>query len=383
MSGLPTAVAAAVSVGIPLVFLYLVRRLDLYGSSARGAVKVCVGWGMIAFAVALGTNSLVKLALVLTYSFTANFVAPIVEELAKAVALVDQERRPGFTYFVDGAVLGFATGTGFAMVENLYFLADAGVGAGLGLSINRVFSASLMHGTACALVGVAIGRWRFGRGRSRVLALALGLAAAMALHLAYNNWVDPDRAVAGVTLLAGAIALGMGGLVVVALLILQGLREERSWLRTALALDVGVSPAESTAVQGLRRVKTLLAPVGERFGPARQAEVAELLRLQARLGLKRRAAQLAPDGPLRATLDDTVAQLRREVDARQQAIGLYVMAFVRAVWPDPGDSLWVGLDDAVAAMADGVDNAAGVDRGGSVWTMLASRADHPDEAREA
>ena len=96
---------------------------------------------------------------------------PGVEELVKAVVLVDQVRRPSFTYFVDGAILGFAAGTGFAMIENLVYLLGAPAADGLGLSINRVFGASLMHGTACALVGVALWRGRFGRYARRAVAL--------------------------------------------------------------------------------------------------------------------------------------------------------------------------------------------------------------------
>ena len=357
---MPNAAAAAVAVGVPLLFLYLVASLDLYASPDRRAVAYGAAWGALAFAVAGAANRAALAALPLAVVVVA--VAPIVEELAKAVILVERERRPDFTYFVDGAVLGFATGTGFAMVENLSYLGGAPSGAGFGLSVNRAFSTSLMHGTACALVGIAIGRWRFGRGRGRVVGLAGGLAAAMALHVAFNHWVsggDPRQVV------YGAVGIGVAGVTAVATLILHGLREERRRLYATLARERAVTAAESRAVQALRQARALLDPVGERFGAARAAEVTRLLQLQARLGLTRQAALAAPDGPQRAALAAQVEALRRDVAAGQRALGLYVMAYVRAVWPDPDDTLWQRLDAAVAGGDGGADN---------LWTSLDDRA---------
>lgn len=351
--------AAAVAVGVPWSFLQLVRRLDLYAAPGRSAVVAGVAWGAAAYALALAANA-AALAL-LPVAIVAGAVAPVVEELAKAAIVVERERRPDFTYFVDGAVLGFATGAGFAMVENLAYLAGSPAGVGFGLSVNRAFSTSLMHGTACALVGVAIGRWRFGD-RGRAGALGIGLAGAMLLHAAFNRWVsggEPRQVV------LGAIAIGVGGVAALAALIAHGLRDERRQLRATLADEARVTAAESRAVQARRHAEALLAPVRARFGAARAAEVAELLRWQARLGLTRRAASAAPDGPQRAALAAQLDALRRDVAARQQALGVYVMAYLRSVWPDADDTLWQRLDAAVAGPVGAADN---------LWDALQSRA---------
>src|SRR5262249_19828787 len=154
------------------------------------------------------------------------------EEVLKASGLVIAVRRPDFTYFVDGAICGFAAGTAFAVLEGLFYLKHAGPGNGMGLSVNRAFSTSLMHGTSCALVGVALGRLRFGRGAQRFVALLVGLAAAMVVHMSYNRIVGgavpPDWVV------PAAIAWGAFGVGAVAGMILWGLREERAWLAEQL-----------------------------------------------------------------------------------------------------------------------------------------------------
>jgi hypothetical protein len=40
---------------------------------------------------------------------------------------------------------------------------------GLVVALSRVFSTALMHGSATALTGIALGRLRFGRGTSRLI----------------------------------------------------------------------------------------------------------------------------------------------------------------------------------------------------------------------
>ena len=68
-------------------------------------------------------------------------------------------RRPKFTYFVDGAIYGFAIGIGFAVFENYEYI--AGSSAALNTAIGRVISTNLIHATASAIIGIAFGLARF------------------------------------------------------------------------------------------------------------------------------------------------------------------------------------------------------------------------------
>src|SRR5450759_3947295 len=70
----------------------------------------------------------------------SRYVSPITEELLKGLVVVALIRTHRIGFLVDAAIFGFAVGTGFATVENLYFLhlvPDAGMGTwivrGLGL----------------------------------------------------------------------------------------------------------------------------------------------------------------------------------------------------------------------------------------------------------
>lgn len=339
--------AAIIAIVIPLLFLFLVRRLDLYASGSFAAVLLCMGGGLAAFfAASLLNNALLPL---FGYLLIITLVAPIIEEILKSLLLIYFVRQPDFTYFVDGAIYGFATGVAFAVIENLLYLSQlpptANLLTGLGLAVTRAFSTSLMHGSASALVGVALGRFRFGRGRTRFASLALGWGAAMALHLAFNNLISRNLGVWTVVL---AVLLGLSGVLLNGLLIRWGLREERAWLQETLDQRVGVSRGEAAVVQELANLDRLLAPVAERFGAEKRRQVETFLRRQAQLGLKHKVEGLTSDPHLRAAMTADVAALRQEVDELRRAIGVYCMSYVRSILPPTSEPLWTRLNTALA-----------------------------------
>lgn len=352
------AVPAAIAVAVPLVFLVVVRRLDLYASGSLPAVLACMAFGALAIPLSLATNTVALRLLTPSLGATAALalvkttVAPVVEEVFKSVGIVDVERRPAFTYFVDGAVYGFAAGTAFAVVENLFYLSSAG--APLALSINRVFSTCLMHAASSSLVGVSIGRFRFARGPARWLALPLGWSGAIAVHAGFNGFINaapltPAR-------LFAAIGFGLAGAAMTAAFIAVGLREERAWLAETLHLGTGVSAHEANVVQRLGDAGDLLAPIARHFGAERRRQVGDLLVRQAQLGLKRKAAAMSPDERLSAALAAEADALEAEIDRRRREIGIYCMAYVRAILPPDGSPLWDGLRRAVDAAPEARSN---------------------------
>ncbi len=335
-----------VAVAVPLLFLAFVRWLDLYASGSIKGVIVCFGWGIIAFWLALQINSYI-LGFV-SFTLLVTLVAPIVEEICKSLILVYYVRRSDFTYFVDGAIYGFATGACFAILENMLYLSRADEQMGLLVAVSRAFSTALMHGSATALVGIALGRLRYGRGISRFASLFLGWGAAMMLHITFNNVVNLSAG--GLTMLF-ALGIGLGGVVLIGAFIFWGLAEERRWLNETLNSQVGVSAGESAVVQKLDDLDRLLEPVGKSFGEDKRKQVEAFLKLQAQLGLKRKVQTLTPDPKLRAELDAQIGSLRQEIDNVRRGLGVYCMSYVRSILPPETEPLWGRLGQTLETRA--------------------------------
>ncbi len=336
-------IACLVATVVPVLFFYMIYALDLYSSGSVRAVFVCFLWGLISFFPALLMNRVS--GLFVPSVLLAVLVAPILEEILKSLVLIYYVRRPDFTYFVDGAIYGFAAGTAFSIFENyLYLFSPAG--ARSGLIMVRAFSTCLMHGAASALVGVAIGRLRFGRGRERFVSLLSGWGMAFVLHAVFNynvfHWSG-----AGPTLVA--LALGLGGVGLIALFIFMGLRVERGWIEETLGLSVGVTEREVEVVMRLDSLDELLRPIVNRFGKQRAQMVERFLLKQAQLGIKRKAWELAEDARLKAELGEQVQQLQREMERLRQRVGVYCMIYVRSIFPEEDTYLWGALENHLRA----------------------------------
>ncbi|MCX4666015.1 PrsW family intramembrane metalloprotease [Streptomyces sp. NBC_01381] len=133
----------------------------------------------------------------------ATVIAPIVEETAKAAAvlLVFLFRRREFTGVLDGVVIAGVTATGFAFTENILYLGSAfgtdQLNGGTGLAsvtaatfFVRIVMSPFAHPLFTVLTGIGFGIAALGTGRGRLRRVLLplaGLLLAMGLHALWNG----------------------------------------------------------------------------------------------------------------------------------------------------------------------------------------------------
>ncbi len=194
-----------------VVALLIVRFCDLYEREPISIVALLFLWGAIFAAIlASAGNSALEgqLPRDVDTVFGPAISAPLVEELAKGLALVIAVlasrwagRRFGVFEFdgvTDGIVYGAAVGIGFAFTEDLYyFFRDAqahGVADALNVFVDRrdfFGPAMLRHGIWTATFGAGLGAATWARSWwGRIGWPLLGLAAAMLMH-AINNGLEP------------------------------------------------------------------------------------------------------------------------------------------------------------------------------------------------
>ena len=82
-----------------------------------------------------------------------RYAAPAIEEALKAFVIIVLLRHNRVGFLVDAAILGFAVGAGFAILENLYFLRIVPE-TQLGTWIVRGFGTAMMHGGATAIFAI-------------------------------------------------------------------------------------------------------------------------------------------------------------------------------------------------------------------------------------
>ncbi len=346
MNSLQIVLAVVIAFGIPSMFLLVIYALDLYASRTFRLVMLCFGWGGVGglgLSYLFNTHVAVPLirSLSLDYVFLYVAFAPVAEEILKSLSLFYVSRRPEFTYFVDGAIYGFAAGIGFSITENVLYISYHPE-RGIPLTLVRAFSVCLMHGTAAGLVGAAIGRFRFRKRASRGIGLVGGWLTAIVLHALFNSVAKVDLVSAGLRVPL-QVGIGLTGVGMIALFISLGLREEQEWFAETLDRKMGVTGAEVRAAKAYATIDEVLQPIAEQF-PEQAEQVEALVLRQAQMGIKRKVQQQLDDPRLQEKLGQEVARLKAEMEELRDEIGPYIMVYVRSVFPEGLLDVWTRLE---------------------------------------
>jgi RsiW-degrading membrane proteinase PrsW (M82 family) len=173
-----------------LSFLAALVLMDSYKLVRLRLVAGVIVAGGLAAGAAYWVNAGLIAATGFEFDLHARTLAPVVEEALKAVVIVALVRAHRIGFLVDAAILGFAVGTGFALVENLFYLqrlADAPTS----IWIVRGFGTALLHGGVQSIFAVWLASLAERRGGVGPVVVAAPLLAAAALHAAFNQFALP------------------------------------------------------------------------------------------------------------------------------------------------------------------------------------------------
>jgi hypothetical protein len=264
-----------------------------------------------------------------------QFVAPIEEEIFKALILIYLVSRGDFNYFVDSLIYGFAIGIGFAVVENFEYVLSFG-NAGLSVAISRVISTNLIHASATGIVGIGIGKARFFKLGQKFVGIGGGWLIAIALHMGFNNLVT--RVSSGLLLLYAAAA-GIFATIYIYVSIKRGNVQAQGWIHEKLGVLDRVTGGEAEMVNRLKESKELLAPLAEAFGSGKAELARDILLIQAHIGIQRKNQDQTDDPRMKQSIQTEIDKLRLEMDELRREAGTHSMMMLRSFFPEGGGQL--------------------------------------------
>jgi RsiW-degrading membrane proteinase PrsW (M82 family) len=271
----------------------------LYGAVAASGCAALHEW-------LLGTTSM-------SLPTFTRYVSPLTEEAAKVlfIAFLFWRRRVGF--LVDAAVLGFAVGTGFAIVENMLYLRDLGQAPML-LWIVRGLGTAVLHGATTAIAAM-LAKMVSERQRHWPVALTIvpGWGAAVVIHSAYNHLlVSP--------LVATALLLIVLPLVMMAVFE-RSESATREWVGAGLDLDLELLELVLSEHFQATRLGTYLRELRSRFEGPVVADMFCLLRLELELSVQAKARIMARNAGLEMPVDDDLREALAEREFLRRSIG--------------------------------------------------------------
>ncbi len=303
-----------VAVGVLPVFMFLgaLVLIDSYKLVALRAILLSVGAGVVAALASYGVNVVLRPALDLDFTHYSRYVAPVVEETLKASFVVYLLLRHKVGFVVDGAIHGFGIGTGFALLENLYYL-NVNPDATPWSWIVRGFGTAIMHGGATAIVAMVSTALHNRLDAFRLYLLLPGLVVAAVLHSLYNHFLlHPLLATALILLVVPYLSVAV---------FRRSERETTAWLGAGFDTDQELLRAVRAGQVSGTPVGRYLTTVRSRFAPEVLVDMLCLLRLRAELAIRAKGILMMREAGFEPVPDPTLKEKFDELRYLENSIG--------------------------------------------------------------
>lgn len=308
-----TVVALALSILPVFLFLGALVLIDSYKLVSLRAVLLSVAAGIVAGVASYGVNVWLRPALGMDTPHYSRYVAPTVEETLKAVYIVYLMARNRVGFVVDAAILGFGVGTGFAFLENLYYLRDPDATAWTWLV--RGFGTAMMHGGSSAILAMVARAFHNRSDGFRPHLVLPGLVLAVVLHSLYNHFILQP-------LLATTLIMLVFPYVIITIF-QQSELDTRSWLGSGFDTDQELLRAVHAGRLSQTPVGRYVATLRSRFAPEVIVDMMCLLRLRAELGIRAKGLLMMREAGFDAARrpDPAVRRTVQEVRYLEKNIG--------------------------------------------------------------
>jgi protease PrsW len=325
--------AVALAVGVLPVFLFLgaLVLLDSYKLVPLRAILLAVAAGAAAGVAGYAINVSLRPAMAMDVARYSMYVAPVVEELLKATYIAWLLYRSKVGFVVDAATYGFAVGTGFAFLENLYYL-QIHPNPTIWTWVVRGFGTALMHGGATAILAM-MSRTLHNRATAfRPVLMLPGLVVAVVLHSLYNHFlIAPLLATALIVLVFPYIAM---------FLFQQSERETRNWLGTGFDTDQELLRVMRAGQVSETPVGSYLKSLRTSFPPEVIVDMMCLLRLRAELGIRAKGLLLMREAGFDPDPDPSLPAKFEEVRYLERSIGRTGMRALKPFVHTSTQDLW-------------------------------------------
>jgi protease PrsW len=267
-------IVAFVPILLFLIFMKLIDSFKLV--TMKQTLMALLSGGLVAIVVML-LNYNLFVALKLSPADFSRFVAPVTEEFFKILFIVYLIRAKKVGFMVDAAIVGFAVGAGFSIIENIYYMRVLSE-ADIVTWFVRGFGTAVMHGGTTAIAAMISKDIDDRKSWPLFLIFAPGLIAAILLHSLYNQFLLPPITI---TLI---ICITLPPLVY--LVFKKSEENTRQWLGTGLDSDMEMLRLLMAGNISESRIGNYLKSIQEKFPAAIVGDMICYLRVYLELSVK-------------------------------------------------------------------------------------------------
>ncbi|HZY10295.1 MAG TPA: PrsW family glutamic-type intramembrane protease [Bacteroidota bacterium] len=309
----PSVVDIGVSLLPVFIFLTVLIFLDSFKLVKLSSIILAILVGCIVVGIALFVNTWLLNLLPIDDKIFRRYGAPIVEEVLKASYIIYLMKNKKIGFMVDGAIYGFAIGTGFGCIENIYYLQSLPHSTLL-LWIIRGFGTAIMHGGATAIFGIIAKNYSERKSSESIHFFLPGLLIAIFIHSIYNHVLLPPH-ITTVLLLIILPTLMM-------VVFNQSEKATRQWLGVGFDTDAELLEMINTGKISETKVGNYLQSLMGRFPGEVVADMFCFLRIHLELSVRAKGILLMRETGFTVAPDPEVKEKFMELKYLEKSIGI-------------------------------------------------------------
>ncbi|HKI78588.1 MAG TPA: PrsW family glutamic-type intramembrane protease [Ignavibacteriaceae bacterium] len=314
----------AISILPVVVFLALLIYMDSFKLVKISQVAETIIAGIVAAIVSYFINSY----LLNNYPIQANtykmYFSPVVEESLKASFIIYLLAKGKVGFMIDAAIYGFAIGTGFALIENIYYLGALNE-PNLIIWFIRGFGTAVMHGGTIAIFAIITKNIMDRKNEFKLYQiipgflfvilynLFPGLVFAYGIHSFYNHFLLSPILL---TLLQ-LIALPL----IIALVFYRSENVLKEWMETGMDTDVELLEQINEGTVSNTHVGEYLTSLEKTFSGPVIADMLCYVKNHIELAIQAKGVLLMKQAGIPIVLDEETKEKLKEIKFLEKSIG--------------------------------------------------------------
>jgi len=295
-----------------LIFLVVLVWMDSYKLLRLRTVLAVIAVGGLAAWAAMYLNGWLLDALGMRLQSYSRYVAPLVEEGLKAMIVIYLFRSSRIGFLVDAAIMGFAVGAGFALIENFHYLQIHG-SASMAVWVVRGFGTAIMHGGVAALFAIISQTLTERQMRINPLYYLPGFAVAALLHSVFNHF------------LVAPVFQAVGTLIVLPpllhLVFQRSARAMHEWLELDFDADAKLITMITSGEFTESRIGRFLDDLRSKFEGPVVVDMLCYLRVYTELAIRAKAALMARENGIELPVGERTREKFEELHFLEKSIG--------------------------------------------------------------
>ena len=295
-----------------LIFLIILLYMDSYKLVSLRTVLWVIFAGALLLVAGYWINGYAIEVLAWDLPTYSRYAAPVIEEGLKASVMVFLFRTHRIGFLVDSAILGFAVGAGFGVVENFYYLYMAS-DAHIAVWVVRGFGTAIMHGGVMALFGVMAQTLTERSMKINPLLYVPGFIIAITIHSVFNHF--PGTPI--LTTLGTLIALPP----ILLIVFQKSARTMHEWLEVDFDEDALLLEQINSGAFAESKIGQFLEDLKEKFSGPVVVDMLCYLRLYTELALRAKGVLMMRENGLDTPVGERTRAKFEEMHYLEKSIG--------------------------------------------------------------